>query len=347
VSLGIELVTARLRTPFSAAWGSIRVRALALVRLEDGDGHVGLGEAAPLPGYHGVNVEDVVEDLHAARDALDAASTGTGAREALAGWWRVARAPALAALDMALWDLEGRRAGLPVWQLLGAREAAPVEVNYTIAAADRAGAAAEAGRAREAGFRCLKVKVGLGDDAGRVAAVRAVAGRDIAIRLDANGAWSVEEAEASLRALAPAGIELCEEPVHGLEQARAVAGAIPEVPIALDESASAAGALEQRFCRAVCLKVAGCGGITGLVDSARQARATGYQVYLASTLDGPLGIAAALHAAAVVEPDHPCGLATLGLFEGREDPLPAQRGVVEVPAGPGLGAGLDAWYDAR
>jgi L-alanine-DL-glutamate epimerase-like enolase superfamily enzyme len=60
-------------------------------------------------------------------------------------------------------------------------------------------------------------------------------------------------------------------------------------------------------------------------------------VYLASTLDGPLGIAAALHAAAVVRPDRPCGLATLALFEGRPNPLPAVSGRIAVPAGPGLG----------
>ena len=127
--------------------------------------------------------------------------------------------PALAAIDLALWDLEGRRAGQPVWRLLGADAAAPVEVNATIAAPDRAGAAAEASAARAAAFRCVKVKVGIGDDAGRLAAVtRRRSDRTMAIRLDANGAWSVEEAVAALRALAPVGIELCEEPVHGLAE---------------------------------------------------------------------------------------------------------------------------------
>ena len=60
----------------------------------------------------------------------------------------------------------------------------------------------------------------------------------------------------------------------------------------------------------------------------------GYEVYLASTLDGPLGIAAALHAAAAVKPDRPCGLATLGLFD-RPDPLPAlERAGSRCPAAP-------------
>ena len=70
----------------------------------------------------------------------------------------------------------------------------------------------------------MKVKVGIGDDAGRLAAVRAAVGPEFGIRIDANGAWGTpEEALANLRALAPVGLELCEEPVHGVEALRAVA----------------------------------------------------------------------------------------------------------------------------
>ncbi|HET6870091.1 MAG TPA: enolase C-terminal domain-like protein [Solirubrobacteraceae bacterium] len=342
-----ELIRARLRAPFVSARGSLEDRPLVLVRAEDEDGFVGLGEAAPLADYHGVNAEDVLDALEAARDILGGPPHGGTPDDRLSEWRRMAVVPAVAAVDMALWDLEGRRSGQPVWQLLGARAAPPVEVNYTIAAADRAGAAAEAGAARAAGFRCVKLKVGLGDDAGRVAAVRAVLGPEVAIRLDANGAWTVDEAAAVLHVLAPAGIELCEEAVHGLEQTRDVAAAVPDVALALDETASGAGALDDRVCRAVCLKVAASGGITGLIDAARRARATGYEVYLASTLDGPLGIAAALHAAAAIRPDHPCGLSTLGLFADREDPFPPRGGRIGVPRGAGLGDGMADWYGLR
>jgi L-alanine-DL-glutamate epimerase-like enolase superfamily enzyme len=252
---------------------------------------------------------------------------------------------ALAAVDLALWDLAGRRAGAPVWRLLGAGEPPAVEVNYTIASPDRAGVAAEAMAARKAGYRTLKLKVGTGDDVGRLAAVRAAAGPDLAIRLDANGAWSVSEAEAALRTLAPAGIEVCEEPVEGIAQI-AELSALTGVPLAIDESSVAAGAFDHRFCEAVCLKISRCGGISGILDAGRRARAVGYQLYLASTLDGPLGIAAALHAAAALRPDRACGLATLALFSGRADPLPPREGTIPLPAGPGLGDGLAAWYGA-
>ena len=343
MKVDIQSLGARLRAPFVSASGSLGERELVLLSLEDSAGRVGFGEAAPLPDYNGVSVDDVREALDGCRSTL-ARAAPFAREELLAECTELAvLPPAVAAIDLALWDLEGRRTGQPVWRLLGARAAEPVEVNYTIAASDRAGAAAQASAARAAGFRCVKAKVGIGDDAGRLAAIRAVLGPDVAIRLDANGAWSTDEATAALHALGPVGIELCEEPVRGLAQTREVAVA-SSVPIALDETASAVGALDDRVCRAVCLKVASCGGITGVVDAARRARAAGYEVYLASTLDGPLGIAAALHAAAVVRPERACGLATLALFADREDPLPAREGRIDVPGGAGLGDGLSAWY---
>ena len=71
----------------------------------------------------------------------------------------------------------------------------------------------------------------------------------------------------------------------------------------------------------------------------------GYEPYIASTLDGPLGIAAALHAAAVVKPDRHCGLATLGRFAAPvPEALVPAGGQMHMPAGPGLGDGLLDWY---
>jgi L-alanine-DL-glutamate epimerase-like enolase superfamily enzyme len=134
--------------------------------------------------------------------------------------------------------------------------------------------------------------------------------------------------------------------VSGLDALAEVAAASP-VPIALDESARLPGALHRRQADSVCLKIAGCGGISGVIDAVSRARATGYNVYLASTLDGPLGIAAALHAAAIVTPDRPSGLATLGLFDGRPDPLPPVDGRMTAPTGPGLGIEPGAWYASR
>jgi o-succinylbenzoate synthase len=328
------VVRRRLREPFVAAWGTVAVRELLLVRLEDGSGAAGFGEASPLAGY-GSGLEEVSAGLERARKVLADADLAA-AREVLSG---VSLTPeALAALDMALWDLACRRVRAPLWRQLGAAFAPEVRVNATLAGLG----AAEASCLRDAGFGCIKVKVGLGDDFERLAAVRAAVGQDVAIRIDANGAWSVDEAVAALASLERFELELCEEPVHGLEAIARVASATA-VPIALDESAALDGALARRVCDAVCLKVARWGGISGLLSAAARAREVGYRVYLASSLDGPLGIAAALHAAAVVRPELPCGLATLSMF-ARAHRLGAPAPRLRPPPGAGLGHGLVQWY---
>jgi L-Ala-D/L-Glu epimerase len=336
-------LVARLREPFVSAGGSLVSVELVVLRLEGADGVVGFGEAVAL----GVPADEVGLALDDCREVLGD-SDGEDFRSVLAACADLAVLPAaVAAVDLALLDLAGRRAGVPVWRLLGGSDSAPpVAVNATVAAPDRAGAAAAAGVARDSGFGCVKVKVGLGDDAGRLAAVRAVAGTDMAIRVDANGAWDVPTAVASLRALAPVGLELCEEPCSGVDAIATVAESVPDVPIALDESAVLPGALSARACRAVCLKLSRCGGVLGLIDAAQRARSVGYEVYVASMLDGALGIAGALHAAAVIRPDRWCGLATLPLFEGRPDVFSARNGVMGPPIGSGLGDGLAEWYAA-
>jgi L-alanine-DL-glutamate epimerase-like enolase superfamily enzyme len=108
------------------------------------------------------------------------------------------------------------------------------------------------------------------------------------------------------------------------------------VRIAIDETAALPGALGSGAADAVCLKIGRCGGISGLLAAAVLVRASGAEVYLASTYDGPLGIAAGLHAAAALAPLPPCGLATLGLFADVEDELGLRNGSMRVPAGPGL-----------
>lgn len=343
MKLRLQEISRPLRTPWVTASGSLTTRELLLVELEGADGVVGYGEAAPLQSYDGVSISaarDAVEDC---LDVLADSDGGDIASILQECWSRAVLPQAVAGIDLALWDLAGRRSDQPVWRLLGADQPAPVVVNATIAAGDRAGAAQEAAQARAAGFRCVKVKVGIGDDAGRLAAVRATAGAEMLLRIDANGAWTVPEAGAALQALEATGIELCEEPVAGLDSHQRLAAAT-SIPLALDESSVAPGALDRKACAAVCLKIARWGGIAGLMRAAERARAVGYEVYLASTLDGPLGLAAALNVAAVLAPERPCGLATLGVFANQPPQTAAQA--ARLPPGSGLGEHPPSWYQA-
>jgi L-alanine-DL-glutamate epimerase-like enolase superfamily enzyme len=337
-----QLVRLPFRRPFVAAWGELRERELLQVTLEADDGVVGRGEAAPLEPYDGVPIAAVRAALDAYANVLAAAPPDAEREELIRACLLERDLPqALAAIDVALWDVEAQRAGVPVAALLHPRALGSIPVNGTVAAEDRAGAAAAAAALAERGFGCIKMKAGLGDDAGRLAAVRAAVGPSVLLRVDANGAWATpDEALANLRALLPCDVELAEEPVHGVEAMGEVREGSP-IPIALDETADddplavGSGAADL-----VCLKVSRCGGITGLLRAATIARAAGSEVYVASTLDGPVGVAAAVHAAAALGAEAPlrhCGLATLELFEGALDSaLPVTVGSIAVPAGAGL-----------
>jgi len=341
LKLALQRRTLTLASPMESSYGSVAEREVIIASLTDPEGRVGFGEAAPLEPYDGISTDRAMAALESYAPALEGGAGRPGAA-LLDACRAVDELPAaLAAIDIALWDLAGRRAGKPIAALLTDVPASSVPVNATISAVDRAGAAEQAAHAVRDGFTCLKLKVGLGDDAARVAAVRAQAGLHTALRLDANGAWDVPEAVRMIDALAPAGLELVEEPTHGLEQVRAVREGVA-VRIAIDETAAQPGALAAGVADAVCLKISRCGGIGGLLAAAALVRSTGAEVYVASTLDGPLGIAAALHAAAALASRGPvphCGLATLSLFADIEDPLPVRSGVISVPRGPGLGVG--------
>jgi len=340
MELSLHRVVLRFAQPVVSAYGVLGDRELIEVTLTDSDGLAGCGEAAPLEPYDGVSLERTLAALESYRPVL-AAQPRSSAGSLLDRCRNVNELPqALAAIDLALWDLAGKRAARPVCELLSDTPAAAIAVNASIAAATPQQAAQAAAVAVAAGYSCVKLKVGFDDDAARVAAVRDAIGADTALRLDANGAWTPAQAERMLTELGVHGLELIEEPVHGLADTRALRERVA-VRIAIDETATLAGALTARVADAVCLKISRCGGIGGLLAAAALVRASGADVYLASSYDGPLGIAAALHAAAALAPLPPCGLATLGLFAPPADVLTVLRGEIAVPRGPGLGvAGL-------
>jgi o-succinylbenzoate synthase len=306
------------RAPFVSADAVVSARELVVLRLEGSDGTVGWGEAAPFEPYDGVPLERAI-----------AALSGGGGR----------RPPqARAAEEIAKLDLEARQEGRPL--------AEPVKdalaVNMTLPGGPPEELAARARAGARAGYACFKVKVGLPEDVERVAAVRAAIGPWPALRVDANRAWSVEQAVASVRAMEDNDLEFVEQPCRTLEELRQVRGRV-STPIAADESAGTARAIrraiEVEACDVVNVKLAGAGGFGPAREMLRLARSNGLGAFLSSTLDGPWGIAAALQLAASEGLTLACGLATLSLFEGPiARALPAPRnGTLKVPAGPGLG----------
>ena len=336
----LERIALPLSEPLVGASERIEERRLMLVCLEAEHGLVGWGEAAPLEPFDGVSDEQCLAALERQIAALRAAPAGSSGAELLdAARTADPLAQAIAAIDTALWDLAGQREGAPLASLLCSEPLARVPVNAVIGADAPESAAAQARAAVGAGFTTIKVKVGDSGDVERLEAIRVAIGPKVAIRIDANGAWSVAQAVDALAALEPFGIELVEEPVTGLEQIEQLRSRV-ETPISIDETAADDGALASGASALVCLKLGRAGGVSGLLAQAALARSSGTEVYLASMLDGPIGIAAALHAAAALRITVPSGLATLDRFDGLDGGLLAPSdGAITVPLGPGLGVG--------
>jgi L-Ala-D/L-Glu epimerase len=336
MQLTLEPRELRFAEPQRTAHGLLRRRELIEVTLTDDEGASGRGEAAPLESYDGVSTGEVMRALGAYRKVA-AERTDRGRGTLIDRCRAVVDLPqALAAIDLAVWDLAGRRAGRPTCELLTDAPAHSVAVNASVDASDPPLAAAAAAAAVASGYSCVKLKVGTGGDIERVRAVRSAIGAAASLRLDANGAWTVEEAVGLLDALGEFALELVEEPVRGLAALQELRERVA-VRIAIDESAATPGALTARVADAVCLKISRCGGIGGLLAAASLVRASGAEVYVSSTYDGPVGIAAALHAAAALSPLPPCGLATLELFVDSPVSFPVRNGAIDVPRGPGLG----------
>ncbi|HZI90874.1 MAG TPA: enolase C-terminal domain-like protein [Thermoleophilaceae bacterium] len=309
-----------LREPFVTSGGVVSARELAVIRLEDDEGTLGFGEAAPLETYDGVTVDDVIDAL---RDGPPPRGAPPQAR---------------AAWELAELDLQARRRG----RSLGEPGADAIPVNLTLAAGPPEEVAEAASAGVRAGYSCFKVKVGLPDDHARVSAVREAVGPWPALRVDANGAWSPAEAVRAIAALSVHDLELVEQPCATLEQMAEVRGQV-DVPVAADESIAGAddvqSAVELGACDAVNIKLSSAGGLGPARDALRAAREAGLAAWLSSTLDGPWGIAAALQLAAGQHIPLACGLATLDLFDARiACALPSPtKGLMAVPQGPGLG----------
>jgi o-succinylbenzoate synthase len=355
----LEVVAARvhryrlpLREPLRTGRRVLRACEGWLLALEDAHGRAGAGEARPLAGFGGEGVRAAGEALARVARALVAA----GPAELGALLDRVdALAPAApaarAAADAALHDLFARAQGLPVAALLACAPRREIPVAALLAGEAPDALARQARAAVAAGFRTLKLKLGgraLARDLERTAAVREAAGPEVALRLDANAAWSEARALRAVRALAPLRPELLEQPV-----AAADVGALARVqraaafPIAADEALgdpqAAARIVAERAAACLVLKLPVAGGLRAALRQAERARAAGLAVYATSALDSALGVAAAAHLAAALPKDAPAaGLATGALLASDLAPaLAIEAGALRLPAGPGLGVAPD------
>ena len=247
-----------------------------------GDGtHVGRGEGTAIY-YEGETAEGCAAAIQAYAGPLE--------REALLE--TMPRGAARNALDCALWDLEAKRVGVPVWQLAGVEMPGPLPTAFTISLGDPEKMESDAREAAARGFGLLKCKLTGDGDRARIAAVRAGAP---AVRLivDANESWHDLDIADEARALAELGVEMVEQPVfHGREER--LAGVRSPLPLCADESCHIRADLDRLGdFDAVNIKLDKAGGLTEALALSREARARGFRVMVGCMLGTSLGIAPA------------------------------------------------------
>ena len=337
-----------LAEPLSTADGAIDERRGFLVGVErsaDDETVRGVGEATPLPGW--------TEGYEACEAALhDPPLNWKGVDGPLEDARPVAPA-ARHGYRLAVLDAEARANEQSLAALLAAQGGfgapeASVPVNATVGDGTVEETITAARHAVDAGFDCLKLKVGarsLDADLKRVRAVREAV--DATVRLDANGAWDREKAAEAVDALAPLGIEYVEQPLpstdlDGLADLRGRG-----VEIAVDESLCAVGVgtvLDADAADVAILKPMALGGPDAAVDAAAQLIEAAVDPVVTTTIDGAVARAAAVHVAAAVPGKRACGLATGGLLASDlgADPVPVVDGEIAVPDGPGnVGTAFD------
>ncbi len=287
VEIYVHTATVHTKRPFAIARSSEAAFERVILTLET-EGFTGFGEAAPTI-YYNQNAESSAEVLRSVRieDPWDIRGT-------LAANDRLPPA-SKAALDAALHDLAAKRLGVPLYQMLGLARPQTISA-YTLGIADRETTLADAERLSS--YPILKMKVGSEADIEAVRAVSEFSRADLWV--DANEAFSVEEAPAVVRELVGMGVEMIEQPVpaaEGPDALRAVTDAAAPVPVISDESSITASDIPKLAgCVAgVNVKLAKCGGVRGALEMVHTARAHGMSVMLGCMVETSLGIAAAAH----------------------------------------------------
>jgi muconate cycloisomerase len=326
------------------------------VRIETRDGLVGWGEAACLGGPTwseesaesiAVTLERYVAPWLIGRDAAQLEALRLEMARRVQG-----NPFARAAVEMALWDLNGRALGVPVHRLLGGRVRDRVPLSWSLAVGDADAELAEARDLVARGHRIFKIKTAahpVAADVARVRAIREAVGPAVKLRVDANQGWDRPSALRAIRAMEPFDLDFVEQPVSrwdldGLaEIARSVS-----VPVMADESCGSpqdALAIARRGGVSILgLKLTKSAGLAPTMAIARIAEAAGLGCYVGCMIETSLGTAAYLQAALAAPPvTWGCELFGPLLLTGDvvREPVRYADGCILALDGPGLGVEVD------
>lgn len=293
-------VYSRLNTSYGEA---PPIRQHVIVRLEDDSGNWGWGEASPLTEFTGETpqgvkliLEDKLLPMVLGKDAFDIAAIHHEL-EKIPG-----NTSAKAAIDMALFDLQGKLLGLPVCRLLGGLVRERVAVTRPIGIEPVKSAVDKACHYVDEGFKTLKIKVGsdLKEDIVRIRCIREAVGDKISIRIDGNQGFDLQTAIKLCCSVDKYNIQYFEQPLpawdyKGLAELRKITG----FKLAADESLhslrDALRLIEHRSVDVFVIKLIKTGGLMRARQIAAVAEAAGIHCVIVTPFDTQIGASAALH----------------------------------------------------
>lgn len=331
--LQAEYLALRTKHPFIIARGGQSDYRTVWVRLTDGDGNEGWGEAAPTK-FYGETSETVMETLqvyaqHLPADPFDFEETDRRLEAALRG-----NPSARAAISAAMHDLAGKRLGIPVYQMWGLDPARAPVSTFTIGIDTPERIRMKVHEAAE--YPILKIKLGSDRDLEILQTIRDATDREL--RVDANAGWTVKQTIRMLPVLEEFGVTVLEQPLvptdlEGLGVIRRAA----RIPLIADESCKTASDIPGLVGQVdgINIKLAKCGSLREAIRMIATARAHHLMVMVGCMIESSLAITAAAHFTPLVDIVDLDGAALLS-----EDPFTGATiagGQLRLPTGPGLG----------
>ncbi len=334
MNLSFRPLDLKLRHTFQIARETRDIQNNIIVTLQDKDGTVGLGEAAPT-SFFGEDVQSVAGALDQAAHLLENADPFHLEDITLQLEKKFPRdATALAAIDIALHDIIGRKLKIPLWKFLGLNRAEAKTTSFTIGIDTIEKMCKKVDEARE--FPILKIKVGMKNDIEILRELRKIT--KATFRVDANTGWTADEAIKKLNVMESLGVELVEQPlpVGSIEALKKVRQHV-KIPVFADEDVTCSkdipalsGAVD-----GINIKLMKCGGIREALRMISTARAHGLRIMIGCNIESSVSITAAAHLTPLVDYADLDGhlLVTNDPYSG----VTVSKGRLTLPEGDGLG----------
>lgn len=336
--------------PFRIAIGVMEGAKDVLIKIHTDQGIVGIGEACPFPPITGETQETNIAVARVLRENLIGKDPLAieGIMKDFSPFFHT-NPSMIAAFDMALYDILGKVAGLPLYRLLGG-DRNSFETDLTVDLDTPEKMAKMAQDVVKQGYKTIKIKVGQDPslDIERLEAIRSAVGYNYALRIDANQGWTVSQAIEALKKMEKFDIQFCEQPVSAwnIDGMRIVRNESP-IPIMADESLfspnDAIKLIKAESCDYFNIKLMKSGGIKNAIKISNIAESAGIKCMVGCMIETKVALTAASHFVAssrniiFADLDGDSSHAVYPVING----IKVEGGLITLPEKPGLGLDVE------